>query len=188
MKALRNENGIALVTSLMLTLITLGIIMALLYMITAGTKLSGMQKRYTTALDASYGGAEIMAKDIIPFVFKDFASATLSADLTSTYNVSGNSLNLIISPAQAACIQAKITTDTSMWPAGCDATALPVSVPDLTMQLPSQNGQSPFTIYSKIVSTRKGNSDTSGLDLTGAGVAEANNIVYPPNRSHFSTK
>ncbi|MGA2150640.1 MAG: hypothetical protein ABSG48_00555 [Geobacteraceae bacterium] len=181
MKALRNENGIALVTSLMLTLISLAIILALLYMITAGTKLSGMQKRYATALDASYGGAEIVAKDIIPFVFKDIASPNLIGDLTSTYNVSGNSLNLNLSITQA-CFQAKLTKDISQWPAGCDAMALPVSGPDLTMQLPSNNGQSPYTIYSKIVSTRVGNSDTSGLNLTGAGVAEANNIVYPQSQ------
>ena len=42
-------------------------ITALLYMMTTGTKISGAQKRYLTALDASYGGAEIVAKDITSF-------------------------------------------------------------------------------------------------------------------------
>lgn len=184
MKALRNENGIALVTSLMLTLISLAIIMALLYMITAGTQLSGMQKRYSTAMEASYGATEIVTKDIIPFVFRDIASATLSNDLTTTYNVAGNSLNLTLSTTQA-CFEAKIQgidPTSGLWPPNCDLASSPVSNPDLTMQLPSQNGQSPYTIYSKIVSTKLGNSDTSGLNLIGSGVAEASNIVYPQSQ------
>ena len=192
MKALRNEKGIALVTSLMLTMITLGIVMALLYMITAGTQLSGMQKKYATALDASYGGADLIAKDIIPFVISNLnlTSSGLSTALNNTYNVAllnNYNLNLTVTPTQAACLQAKIQTDNTQtpWPSGCNANRLPSENPDMTFQLPSQYGNSPYTIYSEIVSTRVGNSDMSGLNLIGYGVAETSNIVYPQSQPYF---
>jgi hypothetical protein len=54
-----NENGIALVMVLILSAIVLAIIAGLIYMITSTTQISGMQKRYKTALEASIGGAEI---------------------------------------------------------------------------------------------------------------------------------
>jgi Flp pilus assembly pilin Flp len=56
---LRNEKGIALVTVLILALIALTIISSLIFLVTQGTKVSGFYKRYATALDAGYGGAEI---------------------------------------------------------------------------------------------------------------------------------
>ncbi len=39
----------------------------------------------------------------------------------------------------------------------------------------------PYTIYSKIVETYVGNSDVSGLQLEGAGVAEATPGITPPH-------
>jgi hypothetical protein len=57
---LRNEKGIALVMVLVLSLIALTIISTLIFMVTQGTKVSGFYKRYSTSLDAGYGGAEIV--------------------------------------------------------------------------------------------------------------------------------
>ena len=66
MQTLRNENGVALVTALMLTLIALTITMALLYMVISSTKMSGAQKRYKTSREASYAAAtELYPKDIL---------------------------------------------------------------------------------------------------------------------------
>jgi len=46
MNRLNNNKGVALVTALMLTLISLTIVMALMYMITQGTTVSASYKRY----------------------------------------------------------------------------------------------------------------------------------------------
>ncbi|HIC97432.1 MAG TPA: hypothetical protein EYP11_03420 [Aquificaceae bacterium] len=57
------ERGIALVTTLLLGAIALALVGTLLYMITTGTRISGTEKRYSTALEAAKGAAEyIMVK------------------------------------------------------------------------------------------------------------------------------
>ena len=116
-KCLNNEKGIALVTALMLTLISLTIIMALLYMITAGTKLSGAQKRYKSSLEASQGGAEILLKDIIPTVMRNYSSSTLVTQVQNDFSA----VALQVDSAQN-CLQAKLTRPSSQWPAGCSNT------------------------------------------------------------------
>src|ERR1039458_2481388 len=77
MKLICNEQGIALVTSLMITLISLTMIMALLYMMTTGIQVSGMQKRYKTVVDATYGGADVVAKDILPYTINQINNTVI---------------------------------------------------------------------------------------------------------------
>lgn len=71
---LRNEKGVALVTSIMFTALALVICASLLYIITTGIQATGALKRYKTALEATYGGTEIMLKDIVnaSFGFNDY--------------------------------------------------------------------------------------------------------------------
>ncbi len=65
MRCLRDEKGVALVTSIMFTALALVMSLSLLYIITAGIQATGALKRYKTALDATYGGTELMLKDIL---------------------------------------------------------------------------------------------------------------------------
>ena len=60
-----NEKGIALVVTLILGVIALAFIGALLYFLTSGTKISGTEKRYYTALEAAKGGADLIIADIL---------------------------------------------------------------------------------------------------------------------------
>ncbi len=163
MKNLRNERGIALVTALCLTMIALAIIMALLYMITWQARLSGAHKRYKTAIEASQGSAEILAKQIIPLVFANVTGARLTAQFPGISLVQAN----------GKCMQAKLNSVPSGagsldyplgWPAYCGADPVPLeaspATSDVTLNL--QGTQSPFNVYTKIVDTRPGNSDTSG--------------------------
>src|SRR5512133_4037952 len=69
MLTLRNNKGIALVTSLLFTLISLGIIMALLTIVIQGTKVSAANKSYKTAIQAGYGAVELVTRDILPSAF-----------------------------------------------------------------------------------------------------------------------
>ena len=59
-----NEKGIALVMILILAAISLVIMAGLLYMITSSTQITGMQKRYKTALEAGIGGSEVFSQFI----------------------------------------------------------------------------------------------------------------------------
>lgn len=179
MKLLRSQDGIALVTSLMLTLISMTICMALLYMITQGTQTSGQLKRYKTALDASYGGSEIYAKDIFPFIMRNYSSPTLVADLTGTANGYGG-IGLVLNTSPA-CLRAKLTKNTANWPIGCDSGPAASKSPDMSFSLQASSGD-PYTVFSKIVDTTTGNSDIGGLQLEGSGVAEGASVLTP---QHF---
>ena len=176
MNVLRSRNGIALVTSLMLTLISMTMVMALLYMITQGTKVSGEYKRYKTALEAAYVGPEIYMKDVFPMIMRNYSSATLVNDVTTAF--SGVSLQV---DTTQSCLQSKLTKATSNWPVGCDATPFAAKNPDMNITLQATSGN-PFTVYSKIVDTSVGNSDISGLQLEGSGVAEGSSVITP---QHF---
>lgn len=151
-------------------------VMALLYMITQGTRVSGQLKHYKTALDASYGGSEIISKDIFPFIMRGYSSATLINDVTSGFA----GVNLQITTTQN-CLQSKLTKATANWPSGCDAGPSATKNPDLNLTLQAINGN-PFRVYSKIVDTTVGNSDVSGLQLEGSGVAEGSTVLTP---QHF---
>ncbi len=59
-----DEKGIALITTMVLGFIALGFIGALLYLLTSGTNVSSIEKRYTTALEAAKGGAELIISNL----------------------------------------------------------------------------------------------------------------------------
>lgn len=64
MHILRNEKGFALGFVLILAVIALLMTLSMLFMVSRGSYVSGQQKRYRTALEASRGGAEAMLQII----------------------------------------------------------------------------------------------------------------------------
>jgi len=172
MHLLKNNQGIALVTSLMLTLISLTIVMALLYVVTQGIRVSGQHKKYSTALDASYGGSDILVKDVMPLILQNYSSAGLTTAISTAFG------SVVVLNSDPSCFRSKLTTVTANWPSGCSNAPNPKSSPDVTMTLQSTTGN-PFRVYSKIVDTIPGNSDTSGLQLEGSGVAESSSLLTP---------
>lgn len=175
-RMVRSEAGIALVTALMLTLISLGIIMSLMYLITSGIQRTGASKRYKNALEASYGGAELITKDLLPLILQNISDPQL-INILNAAPYTGT--NLVVGATQQ-CLQAKLKGPTTSWPSACDASLNPKSQPDFTLTLPGANNQ--FTVYSKVVDTVGGNTDISGLQLGGAGVAEGQTVLSP---QHF---
>ena len=170
---LNNEKGIALVTSLMITLISLTIIIGLMFMVMQSTSISGATKRYHTALDATYGGSEVIIKDIVPIVLKNYSSPSLVASVQG--NFSG--IDLSVATTQT-CLQAKLVKPTRNWPASCSQDLPAKRQPDLTFKLQGTSSN-PYTVYAKIIDTVKGNSSISGIELEGAGVAENSTIINP---------
>lgn len=170
---LQQEEGVALVTSLVMTLISLAIVMSVMYMITQNIQRIGTMKRYKTALEASYGGTDIVMKELVPQVLKNIAAP--KTFLETTY---GTSMNLAVL-ATDSCLSDKLTKETSQWGSACSSTVSAKSGADFAFRLPSATGGQPYAIYSKIVDTVFGNTDVSGLQLEGAGVAESLSVITP---------
>ncbi|HJV66699.1 MAG TPA: hypothetical protein VJ550_13255 [Geomonas sp.] len=194
---LRAERGIALVTSLMLTFLSLLVVMTAMYLLTVATRQSGTVKNYKTALQASYGGSDLVMKDLIPQLLMNGDALSTANSSTVSQIMQGVAANfpglsdLAIGPdyssqsVAAACITAKLTS-APPWlacpspTAGVSSTSVkPKELPDFKFTVPSAAGAAPFTVYSKIVDTTPGNSDMSGVSLQGAGVADSQNAITP---------
>ncbi|HBG08252.1 MAG: hypothetical protein A2075_06740 [Geobacteraceae bacterium GWC2_58_44] len=174
MKAISNERGVALVTALMLTLVTLGIVMALLYYVTMGTKITASQKRYKNVLEASHGGADVFTKEVIPKLFDGYSTSKLIDNFSGIKLALGNS----------ACLNQKLTLPTASWGAACGANAKKLDAklsPDASFTLKGMPTQPGFNVFTKIVDTVPGNSDKSGFELldSAAGVSGVNSGVAP---------
>ncbi|MEM0174374.1 MAG: hypothetical protein QXI16_07715 [Sulfolobaceae archaeon] len=105
----KNNSGIALIVTILLSFLALILIAGMLYMIINGTKLSGYGKQYATALDADKGGVNILTN-------------IMNYDLT-TPDLPANDYNI---PNQT-CFQTKLDTPTQYW--NCN------SSPDIIMRL-----------------------------------------------------
>lgn len=201
MKILHNEKGIALITSLMFTVLSLVMTMALLYMVTASIRTSGAIKRFKTSTEAVYGGLDIMVKDLITanFGYKDY----LSTHTTATYSdyMKVNYMASLNAPNISECLQAKLTTPKRLWPASCivDVSSDAKKAFDVSFNLNAASG-SPYVVYSKIVDTmdrtflvytgasgaggikkivKAGNSDASATTLEGGSTTEGAGVSVP---------
>lgn len=163
---LLNNKGVALVTSLMLTMITLGIVMALFYILTQSIKISAATKRYRNVTEAAYGGAELMAFDIIGNAWKNYSSSGgMSSRLVSTY---GNIDLAVSSPND--CLTQKLSSPSANW-SNCSASQKSMdlasikSSPDLTFLLKGISSGQHYKVYAKIVDTSSGNTDTASSSM-----------------------
>ena len=190
MAILHNNKGIALVTSLMFALICLGFIMALLAIVTQGTRVSGASKSYKTAIEAGYGAVDVVSRDILPAIFMGTFDSTYKADLATAISLAF--------PLEA-CFNQKVGSSTALWTA---CTGLPASSAanissDMTFNLKSTRDPVWYKVYAKITDSRCGgdtaagqpcsNSDNSGVDYldAGSGVASSSGAVTPQHRPAY---
>ena len=169
MGILLKEGGAALVTALLLTALSLVIALALLYSVTAGTRVSAGQRRYRSALSAAHGGVELLTREIIPRLFQEQQSALLS-DFVKI------NLQLPQLTRHEGCLQQKLNAPTASWTGYCAATqfsANPAEAPDMTFKLSGVTAAADFTISTKIIDTVPGNSDKGGLDDLDPGESVA---------------
>ncbi|ACM21416.1 type IV pilus minor pilin PilX [Geotalea daltonii FRC-32] len=177
MRCLRNENGVALVTALMLTLISLVICLTLLYYITQGTYISAANKRYKTSLEAAHGGVQVFAKDIIPKIFGGYSTNRLMSEFSG--------INLDV-PVTNACLQQKLRFSTSEWTNCITSNSDPNAKvsPDVTFHLKGMPSMPGFVVNSKIVDTTAGNTDTSsGGAENGEKLIDPIGVAYNPGGS-----
>lgn len=184
MKCLRNEDGIALLTALMFTMLSLGMIMMLLYYVTAGTRMSGAQKRYKSSLEASYGGTEFVTKTIIPRLFNNYSGGKTSL-LTDFGSTLGLQMSGVGGTSTAAVLNAKLALATKDWGEGISRRSTdPKTMPDFVFTLQGQTATNNYKVYTKIVDTVAGVGmlDTSGIDYLdgGLGVAGTSSSTKTP--------
>lgn len=163
MKLLGNEKGVALVTSLLLTLIALGIIMVLMYSVIANIQTSAASKRYKNVVEAAYGGVSLSVNEFIPnlnsAIFGNYSSGV--SDLLTKY-ADADKIKLDI--ASMECLRSKLDNATANWGSSCSKTMDPKDNPDMTFVLKSSltglSSNPGFKVYTKIVGTPvKGNTD-----------------------------
>lgn len=161
MKLIRNEEGIALVTSLMFTVLSLVISMALLYMVIAGAKTSGSLKRYKTALDATYGGTELFTKEMIgkALEFRNYSSGTQNFNTYLT-----NEMGSLANKSVSNCLKERLYNPKRLWSAACATVSN--SSPDMSFQLNAASG-SPYRVFTNIADT----SEWKITSITGTGVS-----------------
>jgi len=80
------ESGLALIVTLLLGLIAAGFIGAMMYMLGSGTRISGMEARYTSALQAAKGGASHITQEVTTFDLRctDGSGETCFCDMLDT--------------------------------------------------------------------------------------------------------
>lgn len=165
---LASESGIALVMVLILSAISLAIMAALIYMITSSTQVSGIQKRYKTALQAGKAGAQATYGFIGGRGFMNMTGLDnfASSSVQGTGTIDGVSVT-------QSCNTWKLDYSTSMWPLACDKD-LSIN-PDVssTYDISFDIGTTPeYTVRSKIVDTVEGNSG-GGEGLLKSGVVSS---------------
>lgn len=183
MRILKNNKGVALVTSLMFTMISLVICMALLYMVTSGVRTSGAYKRYRTALDASYGATEIVTRDLVGKALQVLKGAPADEFNASFLSAMGG----LASPSFSECLQMRANTPTREWTGACaNPTLSPNHNPDITFNLNAASG-SPYKVYTKIVDTREWRFLSFSATSAGVPVIISNKIAGNTERSNIES-
>ncbi len=171
--AISNEKGIALVMVLILSAIALAIMAALIYMLTASTQVSGIQKRYRTALEAGKGGADVTYR-----LLAARGNPNIPTLPACSLPCTGSELNCLCIPASNVggtdCLTPKLNSPTSAWPAVCSSTISinpnDPSTYDMSFDLGTTTT---YRVYSKIVDTVNGNSGGE-FGLLKSGVVGSN--------------
>lgn len=154
--ASRNEKGIALVIVMVLSAIGLAIMAGLVYMLTSGTQVSGIQKKYKTALEAGAGGVDV------------------TFQLIGARGDPGIPITNFLITASSACLTDKLTKSTANWAVGCNSSLTINPASTATYDIIFDVGSSPvYTVYAKIADTVEGNS-SGDTGLIKGGVVASN--------------
>lgn len=163
-----NNRGVALLTALMMTVIMLSIILGVMYLIDRTIKGSAAHKTYRNVVEASYGGTDLVAREIIPQLFGNVSTGKVM--LTSSLG------SIQAQFASSDCLRNKLENTPSNWGTSgvtCNTAINPRVNTDASFVLFGGEGQA-FKVYTKIIDTTPGVPYTAGgSQLVGGGVAES---------------
>lgn len=171
MKHSIGERGAALVVVLAIVVMSTALLAVVMHFMQRGAETSILEQKYETAKDASLGAIDVFAKEVIPMAIGRAQIAPASSLTNALGNFKTITSATVAAGATDACFSDKLLKSTANWGGGCSTTANPKDSPDITFTLTSTGGQ-PFRVYSKIVDTLQGNSNTSEVSLEGSSVAE----------------
>ena len=170
MNIYRDKSGVALVLVLMIVVISAGLLSAIMYYALSGTEISGLQRKYETSKEASLGAIDVFTKELIPRSLTDGSLTTVAASLTQGVGIVNS---VVPTSGMDSCFQTKLTSNTKDW-GSCSKDTNPINTPDITFNLLSASGSNrPYVVQVKIIDTVSGNSNLSGISLTGGGVVES---------------
>lgn len=157
----RSERGVVLIVVIVLSAVALLIMTTLIYLITTGTQVSGLQKRYKTALEAGAGGSDVfyqlLALRAETAGTNAFTANLAAFNLNPTLTTSGNCQG-VMSGATYTGLAAKLMTPSTSWGVNCDRSiAIDTAVPttyDMRIELGTTTR---YSVYAKIVATTEGN-------------------------------
>lgn len=150
-KHISNEEGVALMLVLVMSVVVLAVMTSMIYLITVGTESSGKGKRYVTCLDAAIGSASVVKEYIDA---RGGISNGMSSQLVSETGFARST-----GPTEE-CQDAKIYNTTSDWPEGCDSISLINTGDPDTYDVYFEVGN--YRTFSKICNTIEGNSSNTG--------------------------
>jgi hypothetical protein len=168
-EVLGRNKGVALITALMFTVLSLVISMSLLYMVTAGVKMSGAIKRYASATNAAYGGSELLTGEIIGKAL-EFSNYSAGGNPFTTYFSAKMGALRILPESNLSCLHMRLTTPRRFWSPACSVISR--NSPDISFQLQGTSG-SPYRVYSTIVDT----SEWRITSFPGTGKKEINSLA-----------
>ncbi len=158
------ERGIALVVVLVLSAVVLAVITTVIYMITAGTQISGMQKQYRTAQEAATGGSDLFYKIIATRGdTSTFTQVTISVPpATSCTGTDSSGVGY-------SGFKTKLMVDSSKWSPGCNANDLTIDPTKSNTYDLMISGLGSYEYFAKIVATVAGNSAAAASGGEGGG-------------------
>ena len=162
----RNQDGVALMMTLMVSAIAISVMASLMYIMVSGTRISGLNKRFTTALEAGRGGQAVMLEYI-------GTRGRPDADFM-------NAISFDSSGTSDTCLDDKLNKATANWALDgtCDSRLTIDTTDDQTYDF--KFDLDAYTIYTKIVNTIEGNTGggktseqwvTTGVVTAGGGGA-----------------
>jgi hypothetical protein len=188
MRRIFDNKGVALVMVLSLIAISTAMIMLVLHFVQRGTDVSMLEKKYETAKEASYGAVEAFTKEIIPLAIVAGCASSNTSLTTALGNFNSITSATITAVATNACFSDKLMKSTTNWASGCSSGSDPKTFPDIKFTLSGNSPAVPFDVYTKIVDTIKGNTDTGGIALEGMGAAESSaGLIYPQHFPYMYT-
>jgi hypothetical protein len=193
-----NEKGIALVMVLILAMISLAIVSAMLFMATQGTVISGAQRFYSTAEEASTGAAELSTLYLSTIGTFDLAGVGIASRCNCGDPMNAGDNTDLSAGGDRTCRCDKLCNAKENWAASgvawsCDdnttVAGLQVDLsaktnPDFSFNLGN------YTVFTKVVDTVRGNTDLGSIvasgELGGSAVSSgASGIITPPHSPYL---
>jgi hypothetical protein len=173
------NKGAALITVVALIVVTSAIVATVYYFIRRGVEVTGLQKKYQTAREASLGGLDVFTKEVLPMAI----GGTSLSDVVASFNTITSAQVQQGTGATNACFSDKLLKTTVNWAGGCSNSLDAKATPDIRFTLSGIAPARPFDVYTKITDTVAGNSNTSGITLEGQGTAESQSGII--TAQHF---